>query len=266
MTHLPLLDDLHRHLRTERLGRPARGYQETGSTNRQAMTWTREGAPEGSLVVAEHQTAGCGRLGRSWNDASGRNLLFSVVLRPDLPAEGLSLITLAAGVAVTDAIAACLPHQPAIKWPNDVLVGGRKCCGMLLESSSKGTSPGPVVLGVGLNVNQEVFPDELAGRATSLLLEGGRPVSRAPLLADLLRQLEKRYDALRCDEGASVREAYEARLAGCGDELTVRTADGSAEAGGTLHGVSETGALVLETASGRRTFHAGEVTVVADGE
>lgn len=264
---LPLIQDVRPLLRTERFGRPLESHASIDSTNRRAAHWAAEGAAEGSVVVAEFQTAGRGRQGRAWSARAGQNLMCSVVLRPRLPAERLSLVTLAASVAVADAVAAVTaPLMPAIKWPNDVLLNGRKCCGMLLESSIGHPTalPRPVILGIGLNVNQDSFPSDVAAGAacppTSLLLETGRAVPRAALLARLLAALEAQYASLLEDDGTAVRAAYEARLAALGTAVTLRRLGTGARVTGTVRGVTPTGALRLDTARGPRTFVAGEVT------
>jgi len=258
----PLATDLPPLLRTVRFGRPLRWLAETGSTNADAAAWAVEGVAEGAVVGAEHQTAGRGRHGRAWSDAPGMNLLFSVVLRPPLPPERLGLVPLAAGVAVAEAVAPWVaPVVPQLKWPNDVLLGGRKAAGLLLEGHLAPGTPSTLVLGLGLNVNQPDFPPEIVGGATSLALEAGRPLPRAPLLADLLLALERRYDALLGGDGAGVCAAFEARMAGRGTEAAVAFAeDGRPPLRGTLLGVDPTGALRLATPDGPRLVAAGEVT------
>ena len=270
MTHaaLPLLHALRPLLRTERFGRRAESYVALGSTNTRALAWAAEGAAEGSLVVAERQTAGRGRYGRAWQAKAGKNLTCSLVLRPRLAPERLGLVTLAAGVAVAEAVSTfAAPLAPAIKWPNDVLMEGRKCCGMLLESSFVGRAenrPPAVILGIGLNVNQAAFPSDLAADAshppTSLLLETGRHVPRAALLAELLRVLEDRYQSLFEDGGRAVRRAYVKRMAGLGEVTTLRFTGTERRVEGRLDGISAIGALRLQTADGLLTLHAGEVT------
>lgn len=251
-------------LRTERFGRAMKGYASIDSTNAQATAWAREGASEGSVVVAEHQTAGRGRLGRTWTAARAANLLFSIVLRPTLPARRLGLITVAASVAVTETLDDfAAPLHAVIKWPNDVLLRGRKCCGMLLESSFSGRRkghPDVVVLGIGLNVNQDRFPDELSDRAISLQQAARRPIERPPLFAELLYQLEQQYQALLGESDDAIRAAYEARLQRRGRPTTLRTTDTGAPVSGTVRGISETGALLLETNGQIQAFHAGDVT------
>lgn len=260
---IPLATDTETFLGTRRIGRPIRGYASTTSTNAVAAQWAAEGAEEGSAVVAEYQTAGRGRLGRTWTAQAGQNLTFSLVLRPALPPGRLGLVTLAGAVAVAEALDAFVaPLTPAIKWPNDLLLHGRKCCGMLLESvfSGDSTSPPTVVLGIGLNVNQDAFAPEMEDRTTSLLLETGRPLPRAPLFARILLEIENAYFSLFEDDGTRVRRAYETRLLGLGQPITLHLTEGSARACGIVRGITPEGALRLQTAAGLQTFHAGEVT------
>jgi BirA family biotin operon repressor/biotin-[acetyl-CoA-carboxylase] ligase len=188
--------------------------------------------------------------------------MFSVVLRPALSADRLGLVVVAAGVAVAEAIDAFVsPHQAALKWPNDVLLEGRKTCGMLLESSLSGRQEAEVVvLGVGLNVNQTAFPDALADTATSLRLTAGRAVPRAPLFARLLRRLEARYDAVQAEGAAAVRPAFHDRLATLGERVAVRVTDAEAPVSGVVRGITDAGALRLETPDGPRVVHAGDAT------
>lgn len=255
----PVLVALEPLLRTRRFGQVRRGFDAVGSTNTEALAWAAGGAPDGSLVLTEHQTAGRGRLGRTWHDAPGLNLLFSLVLRPPLPPDRLGLIPLTASLAVAEIVeAVAAPLSVAIKWPNDVLLDGRKCCGMLLEAALGAGRP-TVVLGIGLNVNQIDFPPDVEAHATSLRLATGRLIPRAPLLADMLHRLEQRYDALLADP-ASLRTAYEERLRGRGDAIVLHPASTQPPVEGVLLGVDPGGALRVRTDSGVRTFHAGDVT------
>lgn len=261
---LPLVSDVQDCLATDRFGRTMQGYEEVGSTNERAAAWAKEGAPEGAVVLADHQTTGHGRHGRTWTAEKGQNLLFSVVLRPRLEADRLSLITVAAGVAVAETVESFVPpHRATIEWPNDVLLEGRKTCGILLESSlSDGRAAEVVVLGVGLNVNQTDFPEALAETATSLRLTTGRPVPRAPLLCRLLETIEQRYDAVqsRRPSGEAVRAAFRDRLTALGEQITLRLTGTDQTVTGTVRGITETGALRLRTPDGLQTVHAGNVT------
>lgn len=264
---LALVDDVQARLDTARFGQSMRGFETVGSTNTEAAEWARAGAPDGSVVVTEYQSEGRGRHGRTWDAQKGKNLMFSVVLRPALEADRLGLITVAASVAVAEAIDAFLTgHEAALKWPNDVLLEGRKTCGMLLESSLSGAQTAQavtaevVVLGVGLNVNQTDFPEALADTATSLHLATGRAVPRAPLFARLLRRLEARYDAVQTGDGADVRAAFHDRLAALHGSVTLRESDTGETLTGVVQGITDTGALRLDTPDGPRTVHAGDVT------
>ena len=257
---LPLAREVQPLLQTRRFGHTLRDYQTVDSTNTKAMRWAGDGAPEGSVVLAEYQTAGRGRHGRSWQADPGQNLMLSVVLRPALPPQRLNLITLAASIAIAEAVDACVaPLTTAIKWPNDVLLEGSKCCGMLLESTFSASGRATVILGIGLNVNQRSFPPALENRATSLLLQTGRRIPRAPLLADLLGRLERYYDKFGADKEAAIRQAYEARLYGLGHPTALRLAGQEHPITGLLLGIADTGALRLHTDDGPRTFHAGEI-------
>jgi BirA family transcriptional regulator, biotin operon repressor / biotin---[acetyl-CoA-carboxylase] ligase len=172
-------------------GRFGRPYEHVGSTPSTQLLLAPD-APEGALGVAEEQTAGRGRLGRRWFAPAGTSLLCSLQLRPDTPTERLPELTGVAARACADAIAALTGLEPALKFPNDVLVGGRKVAGILAEARD-----GRVVLGVGINVNvpADELPEEVDRPATSLLVETGRELNRAELLAELLERLERRYDA-----------------------------------------------------------------------
>ena len=248
-----------------------RGFEEVESTNTEAAAWAREGADEGSVVVAEFQTQGRGRHGRTWAADAGTNLMFSTVLRPTLPPDRLGLVTLAAGLAVAESIDDFVsPHRAAIKWPNDVLLEGRKTCGMLLEGSFSGQrasaeAPEFVVLGVGLNVNQTAFPDPLSDSATSLRLTAGRSIPRAPLLAQILTRLEIRYDTLCADGADAVRTAFCDRMDRLGERVTLRFTGSERTLSGRIRGIAPDGGLRLSTEDGEAVVHAGEVTTDGRG-
>jgi BirA family biotin operon repressor/biotin-[acetyl-CoA-carboxylase] ligase len=172
-------------------GRFGRPYEYVGSTPSTQLLLT-PNAPEGALVVAEEQTAGRGRLGRRWFAPAGTSLLCSLQLGPDTPTERLPELTGVAARACAETIAALTGLKPALKFPNDVLVGGRKVAGILAEARE-----GRVVLGIGVNVNVPAgdLPTDVGRPATSLLVESSREIDRAELLAELLERLERRYDA-----------------------------------------------------------------------
>lgn len=258
----PFANQVRRLLRTRALGREIRAFTEVESTNSIAAEWIAAGgAPHGAVVVADHQMRGRGRMGRSWLAAPGLNLTFSVILRPDLPTDRFGMMTVAgcAGVArCIDRFAE--PLHAAVKWPNDIFLNGRKVCGMLLEASWNTPASRPaVVLGVGLNVNQEEFPDSIRDRATSLLLETGRIVPRAELLAALLSDLEEALNHLSIDEEA-VRREYVERMTGLGERVELRFTSSDRSVEGLVQGIDPSGGIVLTSDSGSRVFYAGEVT------
>jgi BirA family biotin operon repressor/biotin-[acetyl-CoA-carboxylase] ligase len=235
------------------IGVPRVHHRTIDSTNERARALAQGGAPHGTLVTALEQTAGRGRQGRAWVGAPGRSLLASVVVRE--LTEDAALLPLAAAVAVCEAAEALVPVSCAIKWPNDVWIGGRKVAGILIEGRPQ---EGWAVIGIGLNTEAgpEDFPSELRESATSLSAEAGdRPVPIEAALATLLPLLDAR---LRDTAGAVLR-AWRARDALRGHP--VRWADGE----GTAAGISDAGALVVETPTGRRELEAGEVHLQGDG-
>lgn len=181
-------------LKTKSFGRNLLCLEKTTSTNDVVADLAQQGAPEGTVVAAETQTKGRGRQGRRWNSTEGRSLSFSVLLLPKLHADELSEITLAAAVAVAKTLED-FHFKPQIKWPNDLLLEGRKVCGILTEMGTKKDKMTPVVLGIGINLNQSArdFPKELGGIATSLYRVSGRKTDRARFFQKLLFHLEETY-------------------------------------------------------------------------
>ena len=254
-------DEARSLLATRFLGRAMQSLDEAESTNTLAAEWIDKGAPHGAVVVADHQTRGRGRQGRSWVAQAGLNLTFSVILRPDLAPDRLGMLTIAACVGVARAIDRFAdPLRTSIKWPNDVYLNDRKMCGMLLEASwnASGLQPA-VVLGIGLNVNQDEFPEDIRERATSILVETGRIVSRAELFAAVLADLEHSLQQLDRNE-EEVRERYLERMLSLEEEICLRFARSEGKVEGVVRGIDASGAIILETRSGRRVYHAGEVT------
>jgi BirA family transcriptional regulator, biotin operon repressor / biotin---[acetyl-CoA-carboxylase] ligase len=177
------------------LGKPLQLLGKTTSTNDEAKRAAKEGAPHGATWVAESQTAGRGRQGRSWISPSGENLLFTVLLRLRCPPARLPPLALVAGLAVKDAIVRALPRQKAaIKWPNDVVVGTKKVAGVLVEAILQGSHVEAVVVGIGINVHTRDFPADIVPRATSIALLAGAddpPPDRGEILADVLAALDR---------------------------------------------------------------------------
>jgi BirA family biotin operon repressor/biotin-[acetyl-CoA-carboxylase] ligase len=186
---------LRTKLQTKILGYPCHYFSTIDSTNVYAAKITREGATEGTIVIADAQSGGKGRLGRSWISPPGVNLYLSVILRPSVSVSIAPQLNLLAAVAVADAIAEVCQLTPTIKWPNDVLLTGKKVCGILAEMQTEGGELQAVILGIGVNINapRSAFPEELQEKASSLLLVSGRTIERSTFTASLLTHLEKYY-------------------------------------------------------------------------
>ena len=252
-------------LQTRFLGKPLHFFDTIDSTNTYAARLAREGASEGTAVIADSQSGGKGRLGRSWISPPGVNLYLSAILRPPVPAVTVPQLNLLAAVAVADTIVQVCSLTPAIKWPNDVLVGGKKVCGILAEMQTETGTLRAVVLGIGVNLNAplDAFPEELREKASSLFLAGGRLVDRSAFTVALLTHLEKLY-VLWLEGGFStLRPVWEHHAAWMmGQQITVAAPDGTVA--GTVLGLDSDGALLLrEGDSGTpRRLLAGDVTVV----
>jgi BirA family transcriptional regulator, biotin operon repressor / biotin---[acetyl-CoA-carboxylase] ligase len=247
----PLLD-------THDVGQVLHTYETLPSTNDRAKELAEEGAAHGEVVVSETQTAGRGRRGRTWVSPPRRNLYFSVVLRPDLAPMRAAELTLVASLAVCDA----LRHaglDAGIKWPNDLLVGGRKIAGILTELAAEPEKVQWVVIGVGVNVNAlaEDFPEELRGEATSIAIERGGPAPRALFAAACLSGLEEWLD-VHAEQGfGAIRDAWRARTVTLGREVLVR-ADGR-ELAGVAEDIDDQGALLVRTPERVERILAGDV-------
>lgn len=242
MLHAP--DLLHRLIGL-RFGRPVYLFQHLGSTNDQARQLAEGGAPEGLMVVAEEQTAGRGRNQRRWLTPPGSALAFSLVLRPPLRADQATRLTMLAGLAVCEAAELVAGLRAELKWPNDVLLGGRKAAGILVESAFRGESLEYAVAGIGINVSWAPAAAEVEFPATCLEAEAGRPVDRLTLLRAVLAALEARYDALAGDD---VFAAWRARLTLLGAPAELHTATGRIT--GVAEDVAPDGALLFRTEAG----------------
>ncbi|HYR96890.1 MAG TPA: biotin--[acetyl-CoA-carboxylase] ligase [Candidatus Binatus sp.] len=239
-----------------------RWLDEVDSTQRVARDLARAGAAEGTAVIAERQTAGRGRLGRQWHSPPGLNLYCSIVLRPPLPPSTVPQIALVTGAAVAAAVAEETGHRPAIKWPNDVLLDGRKVAGILTEMEAEVERVQHVIVGIGVNLNAPLasFPRELRGRVSSLLIVTGTRVDRARFTGRLLAALEARYGRYLSAGFSSVRSEWESYSCLTGTEVRVASPEG--ELAGRVLGLDDDGALRLDRPGGGIVrIVAGEVTV-----
>ncbi|MBN1936101.1 MAG: biotin--[acetyl-CoA-carboxylase] ligase [Anaerolineae bacterium] len=246
-------------LETRVLGRPTRYHPSIGSTMDEARRLAEAGAAEGLVVLADEQTAGRGRLDRRWWAPPGTCLLLTLLLRPALPARQAQRLTMICSLAVCDALAEVGGVQAQVKWPNDVLVGDKKICGVLTELDLDGEMLNDALIGIGINVNVNLSTaPELMAPATSVLVETGRRVSRLALLAALLSNLEARYDALKV--GVSPHQEWAARMTTLRQQVRAAGADETVE--GVAVGVDEDGALLVQVANGSiQRVLAGDVTL-----
>jgi BirA family biotin operon repressor/biotin-[acetyl-CoA-carboxylase] ligase len=256
-------------LRTRLFGRELLYLPRTGSTNDVAKDLAARGASEGTVVLADEQTAGRGRMGRPWLAPPGACLLCSILFRPDLSPTQAQRLTMLCSLAAADAVEQVAGLRVALKWPNDLVVRSQvsnlksqdwgKLAGVLTETGVAGRRLAFVVVGIGINVNvePETLPS-LAPDATSVLAEVGRPVGRVPLLAALLAGVERRYDALQA--GESPHQEWADRLATLGQPVQVLTSDEVVS--GVAESVGQDGALLLRTPDGQlRRLLAGDVTL-----
>jgi BirA family biotin operon repressor/biotin-[acetyl-CoA-carboxylase] ligase len=247
-------------LDTESFGRNIVYFNKVDSTNIVARKLAEEGAEHGTVVVAEEQTAGRGRLGRNWKSSLGTGIWMTVIMRPQIiPAEAPK-ITLTSAVAVAEAISECSTLSPKIKWPNDIMINGKKVCGILTEIKADIDCIHYVVVGIGININQESFPDELAQTATSLRIEGEKTYERVKIAGMMLNQLEKWYLSLMDKGFGEIRDRWKEYSINLGRHVYVNNMKEAIE--GIAVDIDQNGFLVVKDATGTvHTISAGDVTL-----
>jgi len=253
-------DILRQRLKGSLFGKRIYHFFKTDSTNRVAMELGHGGEQEGALILAEEQTAGRGRAGRSWHSERASGLYFTLLLRPRLSPAQAPLLTMLAGLSVHAAIEAQTGIAATLKWPNDILIDGKKLGGILTEMYAEPTLIRFVIVGIGINVNQERFPADLAPIATSLRRESGRAHSRLELLARLLREFETDYNRF-LREGASYIVSRFSAVSPFAKDKRVRVDTGLESYVGTTAGLSPEGLLLVKKDGGSTvTVIAGDVT------
>jgi BirA family biotin operon repressor/biotin-[acetyl-CoA-carboxylase] ligase len=248
--------------RSRVIGRALEVLPEIGSTNDRALAAGREGAPEGFCVLADRQTAGRGRLGRTWASPPGVGLYTSILLRPKVEPSSLPLLSLVVGLAVADAIQEVAALDPSLKWPNDILLDGRKVAGMLTELATNSPSVDYVVTGIGINVNhrEDDLPRELRWGATSLFLQCGRPIARAALAAAVFSGMDHWYGLFCQGRREMILEAGRLRSATLGHSIQVLA--GAEEWRGLAIDLDPDGALLVRDEAGAvRRVVAGDVSI-----
>ncbi|MCM1045177.1 MAG: biotin--[acetyl-CoA-carboxylase] ligase [Candidatus Gastranaerophilales bacterium] len=260
-------NELGSRMRTKWVGQKSKFYSELGSTNAQAKIEAENGAAAGTLIVADMQTAGRGRRGRTWSSPANTNIYYTLILKPDFSPDKAPMLTLLMGLSVAKGMEKTFGDRgdealrPEIKWPNDVVVNGKKVCGILTEMSIEHDYIQNVVVGVGINVKKQEFEPELAKKATSLEAESGVQISRCTLIANIMESFEKDYETF-CRKGdlSGQRKDYNKRLVNKDKE--VRVLDPHGEYQGVAKGISDIGELIVELADGTiREVFAGEVSV-----
>lgn len=230
------------------------------STNTKAKQLAEEGYPSGTLVVAEQQDAGRGRRGRDWASPRGVGIFMTLMLKPDILPNNASMLTLVAALAVAAAIRKCTGRPAGIKWPNDIVMNGKKVCGILTEMSAQIDYVNHVVVGIGINVHNESFPEDIAPIATSLYLETGVRYRRAALIEEIWEQFERYYAVfLQTQDLSGLVKEYEAHLVNM--HQSVRVIDPKEPFDGRAMGITPRGELMVDTWESRRLVSAGEVSV-----
>jgi BirA family biotin operon repressor/biotin-[acetyl-CoA-carboxylase] ligase len=254
--------EVKKKLKSKILGREVLSYRSLGSTNQLGFRLAEAGIGEGALIVADEQTQGRGRMGRSWHSPPGLGLWTSVILRPNIPPFKAPGLSICAGLALAQTIRKLTGLDARIKWPNDCLINGLKVGGILLELSAEPDRTNFVIAGIGVNVNHlpKDFPCRLSGRATSVRIEWGEEISRVKLLTSFLQRFESVYLDFK-KKGLSPQRRLIKRFSSLlGRKVAVRF--GRERIEGLAQDIDDNGSLVIMTPKGERVVRAGEVTVV----
>ena len=236
-------------------------YKQLDSTNTKLTELAREGADHGTVVVADSQTAGKGRRGRTWESPAGENIYMSVLLRPTFDASLAPMLTLCMAYSVAKVLEAKGFEDVKIKWPNDLVINGKKVCGILTEMQMNGSQIESVIVGVGINVNVQAFPEELISKATSLYLEGKRKINQEELIKEVVEEFFSVYGQF-CEEKdlSFIQDKYNELLINKGKE--VRVLEPENEYTAYAKGISRTGELLVVMEDGtEKEIYAGEVSV-----
>ena len=235
-------------------------FDSIDSTNTKAKELAEEEHPSGTLVVADRQTAGKGRRGRSWESPTGIGIFMTLILKPEINPNNASMLTLVAAMATTRAIRRVTGVPAMIKWPNDIVMNGKKVCGILTEMSAQFDYINHIVIGIGINVHNEDFPEEIAKTASSLYLESGQHIHRASLIEAFLEEFEDVYaEYLKTEDMEGLQKEYDAMLVNRGRQ--VRVLDPKEPFEGKAMGITKKGELIVDTWESRKLVSSGEVSV-----
>lgn len=248
-------------MHTEWVAKEVLYFDTIDSTNTKAQELAEKGYPSGTLVVADKQESGKGRRGRSWVSPSGTGIFMTLMIKPDINPNNASMLTLVAALAVAKAITSVTGEVALIKWPNDIVVNGKKVCGILTEMNAQFDYINNIVVGIGINVHNESFPEEISQMASSLMIEaGGKRFHRAQIIAETMSYFEQYYDTFlkTQDLSALVRE-YDELLVN--RNKSVRVLDPKEPFDGKAMGITPKGELIVETWESRKLVSSGEVSV-----
>jgi BirA family transcriptional regulator, biotin operon repressor / biotin---[acetyl-CoA-carboxylase] ligase len=252
--------EIQNYLSTKIFGRKIYSFDTIDSTNAFAKTLVSQDALEGTLVITEEQTAGKGRQNRQWFSEKGMDLTFSVILYPNISPERIGIISLLGSLAVAEAVESTSPNKPTCKWPNDVLIDGKKVCGILSEVIFNSETSYAVIMGIGLNVNQSIFPDELKNTATSLSLIAGHAIDRIVLLARILERLETLYDAIQHSQPELIIQQWKNYCTMFGKMIKIDQSGNILE--GIAAGIADDGGLLVDTNKKQIKILAGDVSII----
>lgn len=248
-------------MHTEWMAKEVLYFDTIDSTNTKAQELAEKGYPSGTLVVADKQESGKGRRGRSWVSPSGTGIFMTLMIKPDINPNNASMLTLVAALAVAKAITSVTGEEALIKWPNDIVVNGKKVCGILTEMNAQFDYINHIVVGIGINVHNESFPEEISQMASSLMIEaGGKRFHRAQIIAETMSYFEQYYDTFlkTQDLSALVRE-YDKLLVN--RNKSVRVLDPKEPFDGKAMGITPKGELIVDTWESRKLVSSGEVSV-----
>lgn len=236
-------------------------FDQIDSTNIKAKELAEQGYPSGTLVVADKQVAGRGRRGRNWDSPSGTGIFMTLMLKPEINPNNASMLTLVAALAVAKAIKDVTGLDARIKWPNDIVINGKKICGILTEMSAQFDYINHIVIGIGINVHNEAFPEEISAVAGSILLEsGGRRFRRAEIIEKTLEHFEEYYEIyLQTEDLSALTADYNALLVNMNKQ--VKVLDPKDEFEGKAMGITAKGELIVDTWESRKLVSSGEVSV-----
>ena len=236
-------------------------FDSIDSTNTKAQELAEKGYPSGTLVVADKQIAGKGRRGRNWESPSGCGIFMTLMLKPDINPNNASMLTLVSALAVAKALADITGKDAKIKWPNDIVIDGRKVCGILTEMSAQFDYINNIVIGIGINVNNSSFPEEISATASSLrLLSGGKKYRRAEIIEKIMEYFEKYYSIfLETEDLSALVNEYDAMLVNMKKQAKVLDPKEPFE--GKAMGITKTGELIVDTWESRKLVSSGEVSV-----